>query len=101
MVKTIIHEHYADKITTEYLSKKINYSPRYLSLIFKNETDKTILQYLTEFRIEKAKELLTEKDSKIYHVAAAVGYTRNSHFNNIFKKYVGISPYDYKAKYTE
>jgi len=101
MVKSIIHEHYADKITTEYLSKKINYSQRYLSLIFKNETGKTILQYLTEFRIEKAKELLMEKDSKIYHVAAAVGYTRNSHFNNIFKKYVGVSPYDYKAKYTE
>ena len=100
-IKSIIHENYSDKITTKYLSEKINYSQRYLSLIFKNETEKTILQYLTEFRIEKAKELLKEKDSKIYQVAAAVGYTRNSHFNNIFKRYVGISPYDYKAKYTE
>ncbi len=100
-IKTIIYENYQDKITTEYLSKKINYSQRYLSLIFKKETGKTILQFLTEYRIEKAKQLLKEKDSKIYTVANAVGYTRNSHFNNIFKKYVGISPYDYKTKYTE
>ncbi len=101
IIKTIIAENYQDRITTEYLSKKINYSPRYLSLIFKNETGKTILQYLTEFRIEKAKELLKEKDSKVYHVANNVGYTRNSHFNNVFKKHVGISPYEYKEKYTD
>ena len=100
-IKSIIAENYSDKITTEYLSRKINYSQRYLNLIFKKETGKTILQYLTEFRIQKAKELLKQKDSKIYQVSAMVGYTRNSHFNNIFKKHVGVSPYEYKEKHSE
>lgn len=98
-IKKIIEENYAERITTSYLSEKLNFSSKYLNIIFKNSTGKTIFGYLTEFRIEKAKRMLEDPESKIYVVANAVGYTRKSHFYSVFKKYTGISPYDYKLKY--
>lgn len=98
-IKKIIETDFKQKITTEYISKRINYSPQYLNVIFKKNTGKTIFEYLTEYRVEKAKVYLQEPDAKIYLISQMVGYSKLSHFRTIFKKHTGLSPQDYKQQY--
>lgn len=95
-IKEIIEEDFKNKITAEYISKKLNYSPQYLNVVFKKNTGKTIFEYLTEFRIEKAKAFLKEPNSKIYLISQKIGYSKISHFRTIFKKHTGISPQEYR-----
>ena len=58
-----------------------------------------IFDYLAKYRINMAKELLKEKDCKVYVVAKAVGYTNQTHFKLLFQQYVGMTPVEYKKIY--
>lgn len=70
----------------------------YLGKIFKKETGKNFSHYVMEKRMELAKELILEGESyKIYEVAESVGFGSNSqYFSQVFKKYAGISPIEYR-----
>lgn len=96
-----IDNHYTDDISLEYLEKKFFIDLSYLSKLFKKETGKTYLQYITEKRIEKAKELMNNTDLNIYEIASKVSYNNAKYFSQLFKKVEGISPSDYRAKLLE
>ena len=70
----------------------------YLGKLFKKETGKNFSHYVMEKRMEMAKELIVDgKKDKIYEVAEKVGYGSNSqYFSQVFKKYTGVSPLEYK-----
>ncbi len=70
----------------------------YLGKLFKKETGKNFSHYVMEKRMEMAKELILEgKKDRIYEVAEKVGYGSNSqYFSQVFKKYTGVSPLEYK-----
>lgn len=70
----------------------------YLCSIFKDKTGKTINQYITEIRIDKAKELLGDRKVKLYDIARKVGYNDENYFSKAFKKATGFSPSDYKER---
>ncbi|MFD0712603.1 helix-turn-helix domain-containing protein [Paenibacillus sp. GCM10027626] len=70
----------------------------YLSRVFKEEMGKTFMEYVTEMRINKARELLENPDTKVYEVAGAVGYTEYAYFVRVFKRVVGYSPSDYRKQ---
>jgi two-component system, response regulator YesN len=70
----------------------------YFSVIFKKETGITYINYLTNIRVEKAKDLLLNSDLKVYEVAYEVGYDNPTYFSTLFKKLTGISPFDYKKQ---
>jgi two-component system response regulator YesN len=56
----------------------------------------SIFDYLTQYRIEMAKNMLKDPYVKIYQIAEKIGYTSTAHFCLIFKKYTGISPASYR-----
>ena len=56
------------------------------------------MQYLTNVRLEKAKELLKNTDAKTYEIAEKVGFSEPNYFSFIFKKNIGLSPSQYRAK---
>lgn len=89
-----IHEHYAEDITLAELSEKIYISRNHLSIIFKNITGETFNNYLTRVRIEKARELLLERNMLVYEVAERVGYKNVPYFSTLFKKITGLNPTD-------
>lgn len=89
-----IHEHYAEDITLAELSKKIYISRNHLSIIFKNMTGETFNNYLTRVRMEKARELLLERNVLVYEVAEKVGYKNVAYFSTVFKKITGMNPTD-------
>lgn len=92
-----IHNHYNDPdISIGAIAKSLNISEGYLSHTFKKETDNTLLNYLTRFRIHKAMDLLKDCRIKVYEVAEMVGYRDIAYFSTTFKKYCGISPSEYQ-----
>lgn len=87
-----IHEHYADDMTLADLADKVYISRNHLSIIFKNMTGETFNTYLTRVRIEKARELLLERNMLVYEVAEQVGYKNVPYFSTLFKKFTGMNP---------
>lgn len=91
-----LDENFAEDITLSAMANRYNISPSYLSLLFTERTGKNFIDYLTERRIKKAKELLKHTDLKIYEISNAVGYKDSFYFSNCFKKITGVSPSEYR-----
>lgn len=100
-IKAIVQECYAEPTTVSEIANKVFFSASYANSIFKEATGKTIFEYLTEYRIEKAMHLLKQPHCKVGILSEQVGYTNKSHFSLIFKKYVGFSPTDYRKHMLE
>lgn len=98
-VKHYLKANYVQKIRIKDLSAMFYISEAYLSNIFKTLTHKTIIEYLADVRIEAAKELLNNTRMNISNIAESVGYGDYCYFNKIFKKYVGVTPYQYRKKH--
>jgi two-component system response regulator YesN len=91
-----IREHYADGgLTLQKVSDTLGIHFTYLSRAFKEVTGVTFTHYLTELRLEKAKEHLFRANGKFYETADAVGYKDYAHFAKAFKKRFGCSPSEY------
>ncbi|OOM80117.1 response regulator [Clostridium sp. BL-8] len=94
-----IKEYYNDKVSLEEIADGMNITPEYLSRLFTKELGKSFSDYLKEFRIDKAKELLTGKKMKIYEVAQQVGYSDSKYFCKVFKELTGMAPKEYMKFY--
>lgn len=91
-----IKRNYADNLTLQTVSLEVHVTPVWLSKLFKKEKQQTFLEYLTEVRIERAKEMLGDVSNKIYQVSQEVGYRDPVHFTKLFKKNVGHTPKEYR-----
>ncbi len=93
-----VRDHYEDKdLSIESICDYLNVSAAYFSTVFKRETGKTFINYLTDFRMEKAVRMLLEKNEKTYVIAQAVGYSDPNYFSYAFKKKYGMSPSKYRT----
>ena len=99
-VKRIVRKRYSEKLTIGMIAEELHYSSKYISGIFLEVEKKSIFEYLTRYRMEVAKTMLKEPDSKIYMVVESVGYKRKTHFYDVFKSYVGVTPMEYKEMYS-
>ncbi|SFJ93050.1 two-component system, response regulator YesN [Paenibacillus sp. UNC496MF] len=95
-IKAIVAAKYRETITVQEIAGEVFLSLSHANNIFKSKTGLKIFDYLTEYRMERAKSLLRHPDSKIYQVAMQVGYTNKSHFCLVFRKHAGVSPSEYK-----
>ena len=77
-------------------AKKYGYNASYLSSLFKKEMNKSFVEYVISYRIEKAKELVLTTDKQIQEIAVVVGYKEYFHFSKVFKQHVGVSPTEYR-----
>ena len=92
-----IGEHYHEpNIGVAAIAQHLGISEGHLSHTFKKETDYTLLNYLTRYRIHRAMELLRDCRLKVYEVAGEVGYRDIDCFSAPVKKLVGLSPSDYQ-----
>ena len=93
-----VKENYAKQdLSIETICSYLNVSAAYFSTVFKKETGKTFINYLTDYRMEQAVELLLTRDEKTYVIAEKVGYSDPNYFSYVFKKQFGMSPSKYKA----
>jgi len=91
-----INENYNKNIGLNELADMVNMNPAYLSILFKDEVGMTYIKYLTQIRLNHAKELLLE-GYKVIEVSEMVGYNNYHYFCNIFKKNIGKKPNEYKG----
>ncbi len=94
-IKTIIYEKYGEDITINSIARDVYLTPSYICLLFKQETGETINGFLTRYRIEKAKEIMSGRTAKLYEICRQVGYSDPKYFSKIFKKYTGMNPSEY------
>ena len=78
------------------VTRHIAASQAHFCVEFKKKTGETFVDYLTRIRMEKARELLTLSDRKVYEIAEMVGYDNATYFSTLFKKHYGISPSEFK-----
>jgi two-component system response regulator YesN len=71
-------------------------TPEYLAKLYKKKTGMNLKDYINEYRIEVAKELLKTGEKNISNIAETVGFDNFSYFSTLFKKMTGVSPKDYK-----
>ena len=91
-----IHEHYQEHLSVTHIADRFKIERRHLAYIFKRYTGMSPLNYLTEYRIRRSKELLRREDYSITKVAELVGFEDNLYFSRIFKKRTGYSPSAYR-----
>lgn len=99
MAKLYAQRHFAEPITLEDVCASAGFSASYFSTLFKKETGEGFNKYLTNLRIEQAKELLQQTDAPITDICTQVGYSDLKHFNQTFKKATHLSPGQYRKLY--
>lgn len=99
LIKTIIafiQSNYSNKIYIEQLAKLINLNTQYFCRFFKSIMGKTPVEYINEYRIEKASELLKRTDKSIMDISFNVGFDNFSYFIKKFKEYKNCTPSKYR-----
>ncbi len=96
-----IENNYSFNISLDDAAKAVTVSKSYLSMLFKQETGTNFVTYLNEYRIKKAKTLLSKTNLKIYEVAEKVGFYSPYYFSKVFKETTGLNCREYKDKYFE
>lgn len=98
--KQFIQSNYKSPISLEDVSTKVGFNTTYFSSLFKKETGYTFLEYLSEVRMNKAKELLKETNYSIAVICEQVGYSDMKHFTKIFAKHTNLKPNEYRKLYS-
>lgn len=91
-------QYMSDEISLGSVAASVGMSSSYFSSIFSQETGQTFVEYLTDIRMEKAKEMLMCSNKKTSEIGFDVGYKDSHYFSFIFKKTQGCSPKEYRAR---
>lgn len=91
--------HYQQKLNLQTIANHFALSPNYVSRIFKNATNASIIDYINSVRMHEAKKLLEETSDHISSIATQVGYNTTTHFTRTFKNLTGLSPQSYRRIY--
>lgn len=93
-----IIEHYMDNLSLKSLSEKYFINSAYLGQIFKRQFGNSFKDYLNNYRIDRAAELLIRTDEKVYLIAGAVGFNNTDYFISKFVQIKGITPLQYRKQ---
>ena len=96
--KEYIDQHLADKLTLNQVAEIVCLSPNYFSSMWKKEMQVGFVDYITEQRVEKAKELFATTDLRTHEVAELTGFGDDSYFSKIFRKVSGKNPGSFRKR---
>lgn len=99
--KKYISLHYMDEISLNEIAEMLSLSRSYLSTLFKKEMGISFIEYLINFRLNRAIEILKFEKIPLNNIAEMVGYPDYTQFSKIFKKYKGVSPKNYLTSFQQ
>ena len=91
-----VKENYSRDITLNEIANNLYFTPNYLSSLFSRSMGESFSNYITRYRVQKAKELLESGKYKVYEIGEMVGYKNPDYFSKIFKELIGFTPSSYK-----
>lgn len=94
--KEYLNDNVSENISLDLISKDVGISKYYLHRLFTEINGNSPLQYLTLLRLKKAKDRLKYSEDSIFEIAISCGFDNTPYFSNIFKKYIGLSPSEYR-----
>lgn len=96
MIYKYIDANYTGDLSVESVAEAVKVSPSYLSRLFKKEAGMNFIDYLTEYRMKKAKELLLTPTNNVREVCFMVGYKDPNYFSRAFKRIYGMTPTEFR-----
>lgn len=95
-MRQIIKKRYPEQLSLAAVASELHLNAVYLGQLFKQEVGRSFAQFLNDYRVDVAMDLLRDSDLDIGQIAEAVGYQNSSYFYKLFKKQTGMSPGDYR-----
>ncbi|WP_167630206.1 phosphoenolpyruvate hydrolase family protein [Listeria valentina] len=100
-VKKYVEANYSEPIQLAELAQVAHLSPSYLSTLFKEKVGYSFTEYLIRFRLNKAVEWMQQEPKRsLKEIALGINYQDYAQFNKVFKRYMGISPKEYRKQIT-
>ena len=96
--KSYVSNSYQSNASVSEISERLGLHPNYFSSLFKHRTGQTFSDYLRTVRINKAMELMTTTNLKVYEIACQVGYNDNAQFYRAFRQVTGVPPGQFKRR---
>ncbi|WP_068774238.1 response regulator [Paenibacillus sp. FJAT-26967] len=96
-----VQHNYNEDVSIAAIANHVYLAPTYLCLLFKKERGISMNEYITQFRIKKAKQLLRDRKLKLYEIAQMVGYQDANYFAKVFRKIAGCNPSEYRDSMEE
>lgn len=93
-----IRQHYDTDLQVKEVADAVHLHPTYLQRIFKAGTGRSLVDYLTETRMEKAKMLLARTDIPITQIADYIGLNSRQYFSMLFRRMIGVTPIEYRRR---
>ena len=97
-VSAWVQRHLSEPIDTEHLAQELHYSRPHLSRKFKEETGMTLTDFILTKKSEEAARLLAYTDKSLIAISNYLGFSSQSHFARVFKKYAGMTPSEYRSQ---
>lgn len=91
-----IHIHYRDDLTLTQMAEYTDLSISHFGSLFKRYTGESLISYINQIRVEKAKEMLRNSNDKLYSISEKTGFSSQSYFIRVFKNNTGMSPNEYR-----
>ena len=100
-VLAYIHTNYTSDVKVSKLAEIANYSQRQLIRLFHSTFDCVPSEYITQLRMQTARDMLIDGRMSVAEMAAQCGYTESNYFSRIFRKYNGLSPTEYREHFVK
>ena len=91
-----ISQNYNTDITLQKTADHVHLNPSYFSTLFKQSTGSSFKEYLNMVRVEESKQLLSNTENPVIDIALSVGFSDQSYFSKVFKRYTGLTPREYR-----
>lgn len=98
-VHSYIMENISEELSVEELARKVYLSQNHLARVFKKKYGKTVVEFIMEYRLALAEELLKDTKFTVTEVSAKIGYPNYAYFTKLFKKYSGYTPSAYRNRF--
>lgn len=94
-----IRRNYHQNLSVQEIADSVGITQTYLSTCFKDVCSFSVMEYVTEYRMRKAKEMLLDTELKIKEIAYYTGYQDELYFSKVFRKRFGLSPREFRKQH--
>ena len=98
-VTNYVHHHLSEPVSIEEMAQALYMNRSWMAVKFKQETKMTLTDFILKEKTEEAKRLLRYTDKPITSISAYLGFSSQSHFSHVFKKYTNSLPNEYRKRY--